>query len=251
MRVGRLRLLKVIALVAVAAAAAWTLPRHPIAGVPLLVLLLFLASLDARNHLVARRVVAAGLRCDLDALDALARKKAFFGRLAALVTWLHHGGFDRPPAALGGAFETIDAELDVTRRVLQLAWTTSGNEALELTLSSQPIPDATIPPVCVELFVPLRLINRIISHAADVSAQPPPEGEERPAWFAGGLEVAQSVWPSLRWPLRLAAAREALARGDRASAGRDLEGMPTWPEGSSLERVRRALVNEVAALPDA
>jgi hypothetical protein len=190
-----------------------TLRRIALAGIVLVVAL-------AAWELPRRPVVAA-------LLLAVAAAVAFTQvRAQRLMKRLHDAGLrcDLP-------------ELDVTRRLARLAWDGRGDEAMRLADAEGVVADGLLG----DYRTRMRLVNRFLAVALAPSEDS--RDPETRAWFDVVIEelVAPGM-PWVLWPMRLAAAVEALRRGDEAAARKHAEGMPSWPDGTPLERTRRDLV---------
>ena len=225
------------------ALSAWLLPRHPIAGMCILAVAAALALWRWRTDRAMDRIVAAATRCDLDELERVARSGHQLSWYAKLV-FVHHGGFEASKlrSCTCGQCEKdwMDRELDLLARRVKLAWEGSG-----------PVVDAShgalaggltdCPPFWKTMAIEWRLMTMLTGRAL-VNEAPPP-----------GLDLESAVegtrWAALRWPARLALAVGANARGDRSAAQRLIEGMPTWKEGSPLERAKRELVSALGPAP--
>ncbi len=242
MALHNLRRVIFLGLLLAAAFAGWLMPRAPLAAGVLLVLLAAVALFQWRTVSLERRVVAAGLRCDLGALDALVTRGGVLARLHGGVVLFHHGGFERelPSLCSCGSCEkdALDREIDAARRVAKLSWQGDAELAYRLATDDE-MWDEHCPPTLREFVGRVRLMNRVVSYAA--LAQHAPLSDEERDVFSNLLGFVETQWPALRWPARLAAAREAASRADDAGAREHLLGMPNWPDGSALQRVRRDL----------
>ena len=143
----------------------------------------------------------------------------------------------------------FDTELEYVARIVRAAWNGRGKEAYDLAMRQDPS-CKDVPPLFVEAVMPLRLVNRLVGYAAAVEDEASPE--ERPVtWVETIVALAETSLPALRWPVRLAAARDAAARGDRSVVRPRLEQMPAWPDGSPLERARQRLLTQVSSTASA
>jgi hypothetical protein len=195
------------------------------------------------------KLVDAALRCDLPALAALSERGSLTTRFHATSALFHHGGFHRPTpsACTCGQCEKDEweKELDLTKRVTRLAWEGRADEALSLAWDTP----ALVPGVMGQAMTEIRIVNRFIVLKLD------PESSRKvklpSEWFDQVLSMADQGMPWVRWPMRLAAAIEAVRRDDEAAARKLTEGMPSWPEGSPLEDARRELALRLVAHPAA
>jgi len=187
-----------------------------------------------------RRVNEAGLRCDLDALERLARHGSLLVRAEAMFVFVHHGGFERASARAllctcgACAKDQLDEELDGIRRRVALAWSGAARPVPSKALVRGLRGGALTRPMNVMIIewrlATERIIRALSAGAGDREPSPSPDLP---------LQAIEARWPSLRWPSRLAIAIEAVARGQPEVARRQLVGMPSWPDGSRLEQARR------------
>jgi hypothetical protein len=237
-----LRRVGVAVLFVVVAAAAWLLERQPVVAAILLALVAAAAFAVWYLRRGERRVIAAGLRCDLDAIERSAAESA--ARIIATIALVHHGGFARartPLCTCGGCEnDTMDAELERIARIVRAAYEENGARAYELARELD-AEGRDVPRILAEIVTPVRLLTRLVAYAAAVEEDA--AGIAMPvAWVELVVKLADVSWPMVRWPIRLAAAREAAARGDLARTKHYLVDLPAWPEGTPLERVRRRLL---------
>ena len=233
-------------LVALVALGGWLMPRHPLLAAVVVAAVVALGVFQWRVQRAARRLTDAGLRCDLDALERSATGPM---RILANIALVHHGAGMRSLVSLCTCGECdkdwFDTELEYVARISRAAWSGRGKEAYDLAMRQDPS-CKDVPPPFVEAVMPLRLVNLLVSYAAAVDDEASPD--ERPLeWVDTIVSLAETSWPALRWPVRLAAARDAAARGDHSVVQRRLEQMPAWPDGSPLERVRQRLLAQVSA----
>lgn len=240
-----LRRLAIVALFVTVALAAWLLERRPVVAVVLLLLVAAATFAVWWVRRAERKLTDAALRCDLDTLEAFSR--AGSSRLLGTMALIHHGGFARARTSLCTCGEcendVMDDELERTARIVRAAYEGRGEQAHALA-EELDLDCPGIPKVLFGHVSQLRLLTRFVAIAAAVE-DAGPDGLPRPTWFDLVVEASDSAWPILRWPTRLAAARDAAARGERERTAKYLEGMPAWPEGTPLERVRRRLLEGV------
>lgn len=238
-----LRRLAIVALFVAVASAAWLLERRPIVAAVLLVLVAggSLAVWQLRRG--ERRVNAAALRCDVDALERMAGEGS--SRIFATMALIHHGGFARARTRLCTCGECVndamDEELTRTARIVRAAYEGRGAEAYELALDLDP-ESKDVPPLMSSHVSQMRLLTRLVAYAS--AAEDGANRSKLPAeWVDLVVKLADTSWPIVRWPIRLAAAREAASRADAARAKAFLAGMPPWPDGSPLEGIRLRLLD--------
>lgn len=245
MTVGMVRWSAIVALFVTVALAAWQVERRPVVAVVLLLLVAAATFIVWWVSRAERKLVDAALRCDLDSLEAFAR--AGSTRLAGTMALIHHGGFARARTSLCTCGEcendVMDDELERTARIVRAAYEGRGEQAHALA-EELDLECPGIPKVFFTHVSQLRLLTRFVAIAAAVE-DGGPDALPRPSWFDMVVEASDTAWPILRWPTRLAAARDAAARGERERAAKFLSGMPSWPEGTPLERVRRRILDGV------
>jgi len=237
-----------LGLVALVALAAWLFDAHPVWAVVVVLPALAIAIFQLVDQRGRSRLLKAGLRCDLAALEKCATKGVFVVRFQASIALIHHGGFDRAPARIFCSCglcekDALDHELEALRQIVRLAWTGRAKEA-QAQASKQELFDPKLSVFMREIVTELRLITRLVTLALSST---PDDAVDAPLFGNEFSQLTDARWPSLRWPLRLAAAAEARLRGNPEAARSYLVGMPAWPERSHLERARQELIVSLAA----
>lgn len=223
MTVRTLRRLAIAMSFVTVASAAWLLPRRPVAAAVLLGVVALAASFSWWVRRDERRLLAAGLACDLDSLERYATSGG--ARMFASFALIHHGGFARAHVAV---------------HVRTMRARPHREQAYELAREQDP-EGKDLPPVYAAHMIQLRLLTRLVAYAAAVEDDAP-RADLPVTWVDAVVELADKSWSMTRWPIRLAAAREAAARGDTARARELIAAAPAWPAGSPLERVRQRLI---------
>lgn len=248
MTLQNLRRVGALVLIALVAIAGWQFSRHPVFAAIVLAVVGSVGILQWRSLAAFRLVREAGLRCDVATLTELATRGSQLSRVHAIVAATHHGSVDAVPPAMCtcGRCEKdlFDTEVETIRRIVRLAWGGFGVKAYDLA-REQELDDPKLRAPYREVITTFRIMTRLVSYAGAASEEPSSDGSaSSPHWFELSVKAIEVGSPALRWPARLAAAREAASRGDHAAAKSLLDGMPAWPEGSMLEARRRELLSD-------
>jgi len=222
--------------IALTLVAGWLARRHlwlALAVISVVSSYLFLMWRTQRLHVVLRR---ACLRNDVDTIEEVARRPS--ARLEGAVALAIHGGARRARAAFPDGhilctcgecrLDEIDAQLCRFFELLMRA------EHGEVDSAHRWVSLASEHPAA-QLFVLLGWLSSA-AHLDPGAA---------PALFEG-VRLAERN-PLVRWPVRLAMARERAMRGDAPGARAILAEIPAWPASSPLELRRRQLADELDA----